>query len=388
MSYRFEVESGKTVKFPVGGKYCDRDIVVTATGGGSFVESDVNFYDYDGTLVASYTLNEAHNLTTLPTPPAHDGLTFQGWNYTLDKIKAATRSINVGAIYITTDGKTHLHIRLTPVSGLSVTLYLNKSDNSTLTVDWGDSTTSTFTNSGNFNTEAHQYPSAGDYTIKLWISSGSGTFGFGHGTSSAYLLGNSTVQQTLISSFVGNNVASISHYAFLGCYSLTSITIPDSVTSIGDRAFRYCYSLTSITIPDGVTSIGDYAFQYCYSLTSITIPDSVTSIGIYAFSNCHSITSITIPDGVTSIGNYAFSNCYSLTSITIPDSVTNIGSSAFQYCYSIKQYIIERSVPPTLSSNAFNNIMPCCYIYVPAASLNAYKTATNWSVYANYMVGM
>lgn len=33
MSYDFEIESGTTVKFPVGGKYCDRDIVVTATGG-------------------------------------------------------------------------------------------------------------------------------------------------------------------------------------------------------------------------------------------------------------------------------------------------------------------------------------------------------------------
>ena len=33
MSYKFEVESGNTVKFPVGGKYCDRDIVVTASGG-------------------------------------------------------------------------------------------------------------------------------------------------------------------------------------------------------------------------------------------------------------------------------------------------------------------------------------------------------------------
>jgi len=274
------------------------DFIDQISGGcAPMIEKDVNFYDYDGTLIASYTIEEAHNLTSLPTPPEHDGLTFQGWNYTLDKVRAATRSINVGATYITTDGKTHLHIRLTPVSGLSVTLYLNKSDNSTLTVDWGDSTTSAFTDSGNFNTEAHQYPSAGDYTIKLWISSGSGTFGFGHGSSSAYLLGNSTVQKTLISSFVGNNV---------------------------------------------------------------------TNIGIYAFNTCYSLTSITIPDGVTSIGNYAFNNCYS-----------------------IKQYIIERSVPPTLSnSNAFNGIVPCCYIYVPAASLNAYKTATNWSVYTDYFVGM
>lgn len=34
MSHNIEVESGKTIRLPTAGKYCDRDIVVTATGGG------------------------------------------------------------------------------------------------------------------------------------------------------------------------------------------------------------------------------------------------------------------------------------------------------------------------------------------------------------------
>ena len=111
----------------------------------------------------------------------------------------------------------------------------------------------------------------------------------------------------------GKNVTQIGDYAFLGCDSLTSITIPDGVTQIGDYAFCCCDSLISITIPDGVTQIGDHAFQWCDSLISITIPDGVTQIGDCAFCRCDSLTSITIPDGVTQIGSDAFKNCPNLT---------------------------------------------------------------------------
>ncbi len=130
----------------------------------------------------------------------------------------------------------------------------------------------------------------------------------------------------------GTTVTSIGSWAFSGCTSLTSITIPNSVTSIGSWAFSGCTSLTSITLPNSVTSIGDGAFSGCTSLTSITLPNSVTSIGSWAFSGCRSLTSITLPNSVTSIGDEAFSHCSSLTSITIPNSVTSIGYRLFSYC--------------------------------------------------------
>ena len=178
----------------------------------------------------------------------------------------------------------------------------------------------------------------------------------------------------------------IAQLAFVACYSLESITIPDGVTSIGYGAFENCRSLTSITIPDSVTYIGDHAFYDCSSLTSITIPDSVTSmgkwvfygcnslermevpyvnldgcfyeiffdsnfgvpnslktviinngtkIGNYAFRDCYSLTSIIIKNGIVSIGDFAFSDCRALTSITISDSVTSIGEGAFSGCTKI-----------------------------------------------------
>jgi hypothetical protein len=70
-----------------------------------------------------------------------------------------------------------------------------------------------------------------------------------------------------------------------------------------------------VSIGNSVTSIVDYAFDGCTSLTSITIPDNVTNIGSYAFNSCTSLTSVTIPNSVTSIGGRAFDNCLNLTGV-------------------------------------------------------------------------
>ncbi len=199
----------------------------------------------------------------------------------------------------------------------------------------------------------------------------------------------------------GITVTSIASYAFRGCSSLTSITIPDSVTSIGGCAFYGCTGLESVTIGNSVTSIGMSAFGctslqnvYVSDLSSwlkidfdgsyanpmcfannlyvggellsgdITIPSDVSSIGSYAFYNCKSLTSITIPDSVTSIGEYAFYNCKSLTSITIPDSVTSIGHDAFEYCTSLTSITIPDSVT-SIGSDAFYDCTSLTSITIP-----------------------
>ncbi len=134
-------------------------------------------------------------------------------------------------------------------------------------------------------------------------------------------------------------VVGIGDAAFLGCTSLTSITIPNSVTNIGISAFYGCSSLLYISIPNNVTNIDNNAFRGCTSLTSVTIPNSVMSIGDYAFYGCTGLTSITIPNRVTYIGEYTFKGCTSLTSVTIGESVSEIGKSAFESCTSLTSVV-------------------------------------------------
>ena len=196
-------------------------------------------------------------------------------------------------------------------------------------------------------------------------------------TKPSYLSNNAMTE-----AYIRDCVTSIGSDAFKNCSGLTSVTIPNSVTSIGYDVFNGCTSLTEVTIPNSVTSIGSSAFMECTSLASVTIPDSVTSIGTNAFYYCTSLTEVTIPNSVTSIGTNAFRNCTSLSSITIPNSVTSIGNNAFYNCTSLSSITVNALTPPTLGTNVFDSTNNCP-IYVPSGSVNAYKSATNWSTYAS-----
>ena len=92
------------------------------TGGGSVEKKDVNFYDWEGTLLFGYSVEEVQAMTSLPAPDTspnyqtvdHDLLTFQEWNWNLANIKTwvqnhSDQSLGVGAIYTTTDGQNHDH---------------------------------------------------------------------------------------------------------------------------------------------------------------------------------------------------------------------------------------------------------------------------------------
>ena len=108
--------------------------------------------------------------------------------------------------------------------------------------------------------------------------------------------------------------------------------------------------------------------------------DSGTNIG--AFTNS-TLTTATIGNGVTTIGQDAFVGCMSLTTVTIGDSVTSIGDNAFDDSNgSLASVTVNATTPPELGAGAFADSANNMVIYVPAASVQSYKEATNWSDYA------
>lgn len=374
---------------------------------GNVSEKDVNFYDYDGTLLHSYTVAEAQALTELPELPEREGLICQGWNYDLETIKEYNRAVNVGATYTTDDGTTRIYIHLVE-GGTSPMLSLQV--NGTVTVDWGDGTTpDTLTgtrveeNSNLYeSTPNHEYAEPGDYVIKLTVdgemafigtTTGSRIFRYEYNGTEI----NGPYRNAIKKIEIGSGVTSIWRYAFNLLYSLESINIPADVTYIGQNAFGKCYSLKYVTIPSGVTSVSEklfsecrtittvaipasvttierYAFNYCHSLTSIVIPNGVTSVRDYTFYYCYALKTIVIPDSVTSIGNYVFNNCNCLDHIVIPDSVTSIGNDVFTYCNTLAFVVIPERVT-SLGSGVFQNCASLVFAKIPKG-VSTIKTST------------
>ena len=147
----------------------------------------------------------------------------------------------------------------------------------------------------------------------------------------------------LTSITIPNSVTKLGYEVFRFCDNLERVVVPGSVSEMEMDTFANCSGLktagplgSNSNIEFGwTTKIPSYAFYGCGSLSSVTIPNSVTGIEGLAFSDCSSLTSITIPENVTYIGQGAFSDCANLTSITMPTSMDYIGSYAFRNCSSL-----------------------------------------------------
>ena len=388
-------------------------IRVRITGGGDTPEaplSDVNFYDYDGKRVASYTAADFAALDAMPANPSHQGLTAQGWNWSLSDAKAYVAKYGrliIGQQYITDDGKTRLYINIATKGRMSPSIYWTQTAANGVIINWGDgSAEETVAGTGD-KSLSHTYALPGEYVIILEVSDGNAELGNSNNIS---VLGdNSNANKIYLNMLkkaeIGDNIEMLaSSFRESGIRQITItqgmelpsntfnltkleyITIHEGSTTIGTGTFNSNDKIKAVSLPNGIISVGSSCFALLSPEESPTLPDTMTGIANSCFNGLTS-SSLTIPDGITSIGTSSFINCVNLAILTIPASVTTISATAFSSCYGMAEYHFKGTTPPTITANTFNNIPADCKIYVPASAVATYQGATNWSTYASQIVG-
>ena len=426
------------------GKYCEGNIIVENTesggggGGGAVSPKDINFYDYDGTCVAAWSLAELAGKTALPDYPTHEGLTCQGWNWTLADLKTENAKMNVGAMYITTDGKTRLHIVLPEQRK---TLRLGLCVNGTAVVDWGDGSETASLQGTNLNTvlytAAHSYSASGAHTISIAVTGSARIPGNQYVFTGAISESGGTaavLRSILTGVHFGSNM-SCSQNSFTNFTNLEYITVPSSPVSIQKGgAIQNCAKLRQITYAPGITEVS-YANAQSASIVvvclnngvaklnessfanasnmNVTFPKSVVSTwahliranniikeitipglngatGMNACYSCKALERITVGSGVTKILSNFASECQSLLTVVCLGSLESIANAAFTNANAaaLFDFTACTAVPTLENANAFSGIPADCEIRVPAALLDEWKAATNWATYANQIVGV
>lgn len=368
------------------------------------VTNAVRFFDYDGTVLHSYSKDQFLALSALPANPSHTGLVAQGWNWTLADAKAYVTEwgfLDIGQSYTTSSGATEIDIYL--YQGRTEP-YLQLAVKGTVTVDWGDNSATTSITGTSLTTRIqtqHIYTNPGAYTIKISIADTSSSFAFYSG-SSAYCgplganSGTQSINRVYTSAIeairIGNGDITIGSYAFCYCTSLDYITIPKSIKITNNYAFDYCYRLRSMTFPLGDNNISYIPyFNTCYNLSFIGFSNKVTGTSSSSnfLVNCYNIRSITMsstancstlpstatmlrllwfivplknmkrvnyPYDITSILNSSTTiassqfngNIWIEGNLNIPSNITAIESSAFYGCYSIKHVTIPTNTADIL----------------------------------------
>lgn len=187
------------------------------------------------------------------------------------------------------------------------------------------------------------------------------------------------------------NVEYLGGFAFsqanLSGYSVNMPMLTEAENISGGRQFadtkiQRIENLGKLRVIPGTSWTTGFASN-CKELLSVNIPDSTTQILNAAFYGCSKLEEVNISSNsqLQSIGQNAFAGCENLKKLNLPASITNIVQYALYGCTSLGIVTIEATSPPTLGGN--NNGLSNAIIYVPDASVDAYKGAAGWSSFAS-----
>ena len=320
-------------------------------------EKDITFIDYDGTYVASYTLEEVAVLTELPEAPDHTniGLTFQEWNWRLDEIKEFGRKLFVGANYITTDGKTRIHFTLDDERFLNPSICFVQSKANGVLIDWGDGSPTELSDSTtgsaatpNVTMPSHTYSSCGSYVITLECIDGTFWFVSKSNIAGGYMYDVLTLpQQQYYQNFVYIDTVTELEIGKdctrVACRSanLNKLNIPAHVLGLSEINYKSviqphdCHGISYalygrnphiISLSKATPNDTSINFITTYNLSKLTIPDYDKDLKL-TLTHCY-VNELYIPDSIVSFENSCFNNS-SIKYLSGMNRLTSVGANAF-----------------------------------------------------------
>ena len=125
------------------------------------------------------------------------------------------------------------------------------------------------------------------------------------------------------------------------------------------------------------TALGSSYVVNLPNLADVTLADRIwANSGIERFENLGKITKTNkTSNGSTFGGSAKF--------VRLPSTLTEMHGFAFYKCTQLETIIVEAITPPTIQSTEFSQTNSTFVIYVPDASVEAYKSATNWAALAS-----
>ena len=186
-----------------------------------------------------------------------------------------------------------------------------------------------------------------------------------------------------INNSMGDYIASNNpYYAYLEDRKIGTL-VSTEITKVRYRALYKRESLISIDLPK-CTTVDEYAFENCTSLENVNLPEC-TTVDMSAFSHCEKLQNVNIPK-CTIIESFTFEYC-NFKKIDL-NVVEKIEYGAFKNCKLLEcvKLLNTETVCVLVDKRAFRETLIESgngYIYVPDKLIEQYKTATNWSVFAN-----
>ena len=163
---------------------------------------------------------------------------------------------------------------------------------------------------------------------------------------------------------------------------LEEVIMPDTLTSIKGNSF-YGYSKLKAINLDYIETIEAAAFREALNGVEIRMSKLQSITGNQAFYQCGAVLLDFTGSTFTATKDSFAQNSTRLVKVVLPATPTTIGYHAFNGCTSLNEVIVHNATPPTMSGNIFASTNSTFLIYVPDASVTAYREASGWIDYAD-----